>query len=122
MIAFGTSSVVWGNSVVGLDGADLPLRSSWAFQGKPIVFVSYDVANIPAPRDGTMHHLAYHERSLATFAGANPRRRYRSKECARPHCHVIREVALPPVVVVLVLRAALRATTLAHLATCAASR
>jgi hypothetical protein len=72
VIAFSPSSVVWANSGVGLDGAGLPLRSSWTLRGRPLPFVSYDVAKMPAPQDGLMHYLAYHEESLASFATAIP--------------------------------------------------
>jgi dienelactone hydrolase len=72
VMAFSPSSVVWANSGVGLDGTGWPLRSSWTFQGKPLPFVAYDVARMPAPRDGLMHYRTYHEESLATFAELIP--------------------------------------------------
>ncbi|MGD9884553.1 MAG: acyl-CoA thioester hydrolase/BAAT C-terminal domain-containing protein [Reyranella sp.] len=72
VIAVSPTSVVWANAGVGLDGAGLPLRSSWTLQGNPLPFISYDVSRMPAPQDGLMHFRAYHEESLARFAEAIP--------------------------------------------------
>lgn len=72
VIAFSPTSVVWANTGVGLDGAGLPLRSSWTFRGEPMPFVPYDVARMPAPQDGLLHFRTYHEESLTTFAAAIP--------------------------------------------------
>ena len=70
VVAFSPSSVVWANSGIGLDGVGFPLRSSWTVRGKPLPFVPYDVDKMPAPQNGLMHYLTYHEASLATFVEA----------------------------------------------------
>jgi hypothetical protein len=66
-VAMSPSSVVWANLGAGRDGATLPYRSSWTWQGQPLPFVRYDDSWEVPPGDWPSY-LGLYERSLRTFA------------------------------------------------------
>lgn len=63
-VAMSPTSVVWGNVGAGLDGAAVPYRSSWTWQGEPLPFVTYDESWSAAEAQGPVSYRTLYEQSI----------------------------------------------------------
>jgi hypothetical protein len=72
VVAISPTSVVWANTHAGADDMELPHRSSWTYDGRPLPFIAYDTEWKPSKRDGLISWRGLYEQSLRTFAADLP--------------------------------------------------